>query len=435
MHNFDEKALAVVKGSKLNPQDIQLVLSRIPKAMPHLKFSDNWTVFEEKGDSFAHRTKTGAHCHVQIKDAHIAIEVFSRKETLSNDDLQVLRDLCQEAAGLIQASTDNGVSLADFGVNAMSSVIAKYISESSAHPVSSAQVKNYFKFLRSLSGETYENQRISYGLILLPQKKRAASSVLEFDNKRFKRLTDGFSTAISLDVNGSIVQLTSLTAKKENKNSSLGRPWWIGPLADTASSQGGIGVALTKGGDILVVKDRELLISQRAGEWRLWRHSAITSAVRDSWLTRGHPGNLDRVLVALYRVALDLAFRRSGGLLVVASTWKKADKLVTAKGDLIGASSRSNSEQALDNSLSEKSILTMDRRVLADLASLDGALVIHRSGRLVAYGAMVRAKSNTAQQGARSRAAIGASEYGLAIKVSSDGGITVYRQGVCVVTL
>jgi DNA integrity scanning protein DisA with diadenylate cyclase activity len=159
------------------------------------------------------------------------------------------------------------------------------------------------------------------------------------------------------------------------------------------------------------------------------------SAIRSSWLTRGKPVNLDRVLTVLYRVALDLAFRRSGGLLVVASTQKKAVKLITAQGDLIGSSSRSNSEQALDRALSEASVLSMDRRVIADLAGLDGALVVHRSGRLVAYGAMVRAKSNVSQQGSRSRAAIGASEYGLAIKVSSDGGISVYRQGDCVIVL
>jgi hypothetical protein len=259
--------------------------------------------------------------------------------------------------------------------------------------------------------------------------------VLEFENKRFKHLTDGFSTALALDRSGGIVELLPLSPRPEKKNSSLGRPWWLASLADTADRKGGLGIALTRSGDILVTHQRELLLSRRAGEWRVWRHDAILGAIKNSWTPKGPKGNLARVLATLYKVALDLSFRRSGGLLIVAESRIKAEKIVNSKNDFIGAGSRTEAEQALDASLVKHNILTLDRRVIADLASLDGALVIDRNGDFIAYGAMVRSKKNTSAQGSRTRAAIGASSLGLAIRVSSDGDISVFRDGNEVLSL
>ena len=74
-------------------------------------------------------------------------------------------------------------------------------------------------------------------------------------------------------------------------------------------------------------------------------------------------------------------------------------------------------------------------QVQADLASADGALIVDRTGRLMAYGAMVRSSSSTSTQGARSRAAVAASRLGLAMVISADGGISVYRHGRPVVSL
>lgn len=70
----------------------------------------------------------------------------------------------------------------------------------------------------------------------------------------------------------------------------------------------------------------------------------------------------------------------------------------------------------------------IDRRVIADLAGLDGALVVDRSGKVLAFGAMTKS-AHSSQQGARTRAAIGASREGVVIKVSSDGNIDFVRDG------
>jgi DNA integrity scanning protein DisA with diadenylate cyclase activity len=54
------------------------------------------------------------------------------------------------------------------------------------------------------------------------------------------------------------------------------------------------------------------------------------------------------------------------------------------------------------------------------------------TGQILAYGAVLdpqRKGRVRAAEGSRTKAAIGASNYGLAIKVSSDGDITVYAAG------
>jgi DNA integrity scanning protein DisA with diadenylate cyclase activity len=116
-------------------------------------------------------------------------------------------------------------------------------------------------------------------------------------------------------------------------------------------------------------------------------------------------------------------------VLVIIKHRSRLSALVNAPSDILGSPLRTNAEKALDRSLSRKSVLNIDRRIITDLASLDGALVIDGAGSLLAYGAMVKSKQRTEAQGSRTRAAEGASKLGLAIKVSSDGGISMYLAG------
>ena len=59
-------------------------------------------------------------------------------------------------------------------------------------------------------------------------------------------------------------------------------------------------------------------------------------------------------------------------------------------------------------------------------------VVLDNGGRILAYGAVLDPKKKgrlRGTEGSRTKAAIGASNYGLAIKISSDGDITVYHDG------
>jgi hypothetical protein len=77
----------------------------------------------------------------------------------------------------------------------------------------------------------------------------------------------------------------------------------------------------------------------------------------------------------------------------------------------------------------------LDDVTLARLAVLDGATVVDRDGRLLAYGAIV-GSADSEHEGARTAAAKSLSNIALVVlKVSADGDITVFRQGRAVATL
>jgi DNA integrity scanning protein DisA with diadenylate cyclase activity len=424
-------AQLVTKGG-LRPDDVALVLRRMAEALPHLDLSE-WGV-ESARDAWIHTVGASAralHCHIPLAGAHLAAQVRSPTGRVTRSDRVILRDLAEEARQLLDAPGRARGSLADFGLATFSRALARLLKPHLEWEMVSGTLRS----LRALASETYEGHRISYGLIFTGRPQRGDAPLLSFENKRFKTLTDGFSTALLLDRRGGLAGIVALVASRETVRSGLARPWWFSSLADTAARVGGVGVALTRGGDLLIAHRRELVVSQRSGLWMLWRHSELLDRIRQSWHTRGRGDDLDHVIVAMYRVALELALRRSGGLLVVASSREGGRKLVVSKGDLLGSSRRLAEEPRLDASLTRQVVQRTDRRIVADLASVDGALIVDRTGRLIAYGAMVRSSSSTSTQGARSRAAVAASRLGLAMKVSSDGGISVYRHGNLVVSL
>jgi hypothetical protein len=121
-------------------------------------------------------------------------------------------------------------------------------------------------------------------------------------------------------------------------------------------------------------------------------------------------------------------------LLVVLGATKDLDRVLANPIDRLGSAERGAPKRALDEIVRKRAVYRTDRRVLADLAALDGALVVDRAGRILAYGAMLGV-SRGAGYGARTRAAATASGNGIAIKISSDGGIFVYRHGKCALSL
>jgi DNA integrity scanning protein DisA with diadenylate cyclase activity len=137
------------------------------------------------------------------------------------------------------------------------------------------------------------------------------------------------------------------------------------------------------------------------------------------------------VVSAIYRAALDVSFRRSGGLFLIIHN-RIALGQVVRKGDAIQDNKRRPADRDFDAVLAKHKIQALPRPVFVELASLDGALVIANSGQLLAYGAVLDPRKVgrlRGAEGSRTKAAIGASNYGLAMKVSADGDITVYYKG------
>ena len=151
----------------------------------------------------------------------------------------------------------------------------------------------------------------------------------------------------------------------------------------------------------------------------------VGSSILEASLRAGH-----------HLTALDLANAREGALFVVLRDPASLVSLV-ASADRLDipmppGTTETPSRRDLLHLLEGRSATELDPNVFAALASLDGATVVDRAGRLLAGGAILRhplieeAQQRSVVEGARTTAALAASRFGPVLKVSEDGVITFF---------
>lgn len=415
-----------LRESGLMPTEVKRVLTRLESAAPHLRFAP-WSATrltsgaERSESTWTDESRLTVNVQVILPSLRLSSTCERDQDAVSLDDRHILGHLAAETERVLRTAGTGMVSLIDYGTQAVAAELGTR-ADLQFNPLPVLQ------FIRSLSHETYENRSLSYGIILSRSLDGRAPFHEALDNKRIKRITDGISTALVIDRKGKVVELAPLHSPQHESLAARRRPWSSAGLAEAAKAREAVGVALTHQGDMVIVDRGRLVFSQRAGVWRVWNHPAILARLKSLWDFCGPAGQLSTVLSHFYQLAMDLAFNRTGGLLIVLGGRNRLDDTLASRADRINSASRSGPERALDRSLLRRSVQKTDRRIANDLASLDGALIVDRSGRILAYGAMVKLGSS-AKQGARTRAALGASHNGIAIMISADGNIGFYRAG------
>lgn len=173
-------------------------------------------------------------------------------------------------------------------------------------------------------------------------------------------------------------------------------------------------VSITNSG----VGEQLLLTSKFALKWsrRSWTrltHNRVSS-LTSSYLPAG-------IASLFLQILGELSFARTGALIVVSDEKQAATLLQQATRGING---RFNEPIAFELTAGTKALFKK-------LCSLDGATVLNRTGKLVDAGLILSHTQDThsPEEGSRTAAARAASHYGLAIKVSADGPVTVYRNG------
>lgn len=289
--------------------------------------------------------------------------------------------------------------------------------------------------LHKLAEQTYENKQLVFGCILDTKQNASSGSSLfpqeMFARKRYRVLSDGFRTAYHVDSKGALLGFINLE-KFDRSGKSLKHfyPEWAENIA-RASRKSRCGICLNRNGDILVFDEANLRLTYRFGRWQYWNHNHIVDLLKNVMRVQRVPPTLvGKVASIIYRVALDVAFRRTGALFVILRQGNDLRKIVL-KGDAINDKNRHKVDNAFDDALPGKSILSLPRTILVELSSLDGAIVLNNRGQLLAYGAVLNPRKKgktTATEGSRTKAAIGASNYGISVKISSDGDISVFHK-------
>lgn len=313
-------------------------------------------------------------------------------------------------------------------------IVAKHIqSRQQLQALSAASV---FDAFHALAEQSYENKALTFGCLLDSrvnvQPSDATFPASFLSSKKYKALSDGFRTAYQISRNGAVVNFLDLdTFGGRSLRGQHFFPDWAEAIA-RASHAGRCGIALSRQGELLVFYDGTLRFTFRHGQWQYWNHGYLVHLLRDVARAQRVPTQiLERVVRKLYRMALDISFRRSGGLFLILRN-RNSMRATVRVGDAIGDHGRNTADMEFDKVVQGRKVQALPGAILVELASLDGAIVLDNSGLVRAYGAVLQPKKrgrvHTAE-GSRTKAAIGASNYGLAVKISSDGDITAYHLG------
>ena len=308
------------------------------------------------------------------------------------------------------------------------------------------RIAEAIEVLRISSSSTYENRRINTGVLLfgsmpdpcheeptLPEGALPYSTALT-TSRTFSRLSDGMRTVALVDAAGRLVELVDI-GEWAKPYDDLDLPV---PCAERfvehcrATLCGGhVCLVLTRNGEIKAFADGVQVFNFLDGRWRL---SDIAEKYAQFESALGHATLADR----LFRAALNLAERRRGGLFVMLASPADADHLVAMDDRLDGgatATAEHRSKTQFHYLLRGKSVLDLTSTVLESIARIDGAIVLDRAANLLAFGAILRDRlvapeaDRHAVEGGRTTAAIVASRYGHALKVSEDGLVSFYSGG------
>lgn len=288
--------------------------------------------------------------------------------------------------------------------------------------------------LRSLSQQTYENHKISYGLIISRRKGGMGQFPPDVrENRRYLAVSDGARTALKLDRDGKVLGLVPLEMVADEAAGKY-RPSRFDTLA-SSTVRDHLALGLSEHGDIVGLQKGSMLFSLSQGHWQVWNHAENVAVLRRSIQRllpaseRGVTATKRAAAVAhsVYSAALDLSFQRRGGLFVILPNDEVLSELIQPdqRPDFVD---RHVSDRGLDLTFLRQDITRISRDVICDLAALDGAMLLGARGNCLAYGAIIKLRPETtvSHRGARYQAAREAARLGgVSMAVSSDGSIEI----------
>jgi len=309
------------------------------------------------------------------------------------------------------------------------------------------RIASIIEMLRVAALSSYENRPISTGVLLLGTNADPVrpgipptSVVVSYTEslariKSFFRLAEGVHTLFLASAEGRLLNIIDIKrwASGPRHNSLTARPFQ--PHARATAQHGHVCAVLSPSREIKIFAEGTEMFTFRGAAWHLVdaqaKYRLWADAVGDEALA-----------ARIFQTARDLSEAREGALFVVVREPELAVPQLVAPTDRLDLpirepdsktdGSEEPSRRHLLHLLERRAITDLDPSVFMGLAALDGATVTDRSGRLLAAGAILRhppsehLDAGGGVEGARTTAAMAASQFGPVLKVSEDGIITFY---------
>lgn len=298
--------------------------------------------------------------------------------------------------------------------------------------------------------KTYEGKKVPFAFLIDANRNDGNFPFMDFLEEEYSAtFSDGITSIIELDSNLKFLSLKSITDKSVNIVYNLNNvPYRFSQIIETFT-KGKIAIFLLVNGDIVLVKNCEILLVKREGKWLNFNKEVFKSIIAAELMQQDTI--FFNLLNEIYLSSLDVSFAHSGGIIACVnkeniplliqpqkdgtSILNKYDNLLPSNViptpktfDNQEMKKRFLKRNFLLNIIKETNFLLIDRKVRSELISMDGATIIDFDGNIVSIGAIIQNDSGS-YGGGRGAAANKLSKFGFAIKISTDGYVEVYING------
>lgn len=333
--------------------------------------------------------------------------VLYRQPGFTPEELGVTKDFVEELVAL------HGAATPDYRTELFTFLPARAISR---HLGGIGAVSSILRQFEAWSARTYEGGAITSSIGIDPNANGQGNTLSEiFDHDFSAVVSNGFDTLLVVTPDGEISGSGQLTANQLGLDYV---PYRLNAIADWADGDR-IALVLNRLGEQLVFKNKKLIFAKRRGEWQFYAH--------EMYLRQMQPPQNRILREAIYQSCLDISFARSGGCIIVVRSGSLGEVgQIVSDPDLLTGESPSIKSKTISAMVNNR-FQNLDRRLRQELLALDGAMVLDHLGNIVAAGAIVSVPAGS-EGGGRTAAAKKGSSLGLGIKISEDGGISVYKE-------
>ena len=234
--------------------------------------------------------------------------ILRRGQPFQVFEVNLLRNILNEINKISSLNLDDESYISVLQNNAIEKSICASISDAETSNV----MFGILTELEKWGARTYEGKKIAIGIIIntsldnSDQPETISYSDI-MDRDFFALLSDGIDSYIEFDKKGNLVGYLQLD--KVKKVPSIA-PCEYEMVARYCNDKR-IGIVLTKNGDFLIFKNRELLFSKRLGGWNIYSHEEVIQLL-------SYRGNysLKDIRRSVYYTALDTSFAYSGGCII-----------------------------------------------------------------------------------------------------------------------
>ncbi|MCW7471762.1 MULTISPECIES: hypothetical protein [Leptospira] len=342
------------------------------------------------------------------------ISGIKREENFTNRDQTFLENLINELDKL-NISTINDYYYDILIEKAFDMSIVKYIFKENELHFLKLFEKIYF-----WRNKTYEGSSVNLGIeIELEEKDKGEKvNILEiFEEDYIAPIGDGVNTFIKTDKNGIISGMG--VYEKEDKNAFI--PIRFSNISKKPKSQF---IILTRLGDIMIVENSQLKFAKKGNYWVEYNHQKLTSR-----LTAFSNIEENSLKNSIYLSCIDVSFAKTGGLISIIGDDSNFTLTQIVDSDSLNEPKYIEKIRFFNELTKQKSFQSLERQIRKEILAIDGGLILSSSGKIISIGTIVKLPGGSSG-GGRTAAAKELSKLGIAIKISNDGYIQLFRKGI-----